>query len=201
MIIVDIEQGSEAWHKLRAGMISGTRFSKVMAGDSTATYKDLITDLAGEIITGEVEETYTNAVMERGKELEPEARSLYTELIGSVTEAGFCLMDGHEDWIGVSPDGLTDKGILEIKCPIRKTHINYIEKGTLPSIYKWQCHGNMMATGTEYCDFMSYYPDMKPFIIRVEPDKEMQSELLAEIDKTIDLVKDKIETYNQYEYL
>ncbi len=201
MILIDIEQGSEAWFKLKAGMISGTRFSKVMAGDSTATYKDLITDLAGEIITGEVEETYTNAVMERGIQLEPEARALYSELIGEVREAGFCLMDGMEEWIGVSPDGLTDKGIIEIKCPIRKTHLNYIEANKLPSVYKWQCHGNMMATGAEYCDFMSYYPDMKPFIIRVEPDKEMQDELMSEIHKTIKLVKVKIETYNQYEYL
>ena len=201
MIIVDIEQQSEAWYRLKAGMISGTRFSKVMAGDSTATYKDLITDLAGEIITGEVEETYSNAIMERGIALEPEARALYSELIGEVRGTGFCLMDGMEEWIGVSPDGLTDKGIIEIKCPIRKTHLNYIEKGTLPSVYKWQCHGNMMATGAEYCDFMSYYPDMKPFIIRVEPDKEMQDELMSEIKKTIELVKVKIETYNQYEYL
>ena len=200
MIIVDIEQGSEAWFKLKAGMISGTRFAKVMAGDSTATYKDLITDLAGEMITGEVEEVYSNAVMARGTDLEPEARALYCELIGEVTEAGFCLMDGMEDWVGVSPDGLTDKGIIEIKCPIRKTHINYIEKGALPSVYKWQVHGNMMATGAEYCDFMSYYPDMKPFIIRVEPDKELQEQLITEIHKTIKLVKLKIEMYNNYNY-
>ena len=58
----------------------------------------------------------------------------------------------------------------------------------------------MMATGAEYCDFMSYYPDMKPFIIRVEPDKEMHEQLMSEIDKVIGLVKSKIETYNQYEY-
>lgn len=200
MIIIDIDQQSEAWYKLKAGMISGTRFSKVMAGDSTATYKDLITDLAGEIITGEVEETYTNAIMERGIALEPEARGVYSELIGEVTEAGFCLMDGMEEWIGVSPDGLTDKGMIEIKCPIRKTHLNYIEANKLPSVYKWQVHGSMMATGAEYCDFMSYYPGMKPFIIRVEPDKEMHDELMTEIHKTIELVKIKIETYNQYEY-
>lgn len=201
MIEIDIEQGSEAWHKLRAGMISGTRFVKVMASDSTATFKDLITDLAGEIITGEIEETYTNAIMERGIALEPEARAEYIELIGEVKEVGYCLMDGMEEWVGVSPDGLTDKGIIEIKCPIRKTHLNYIEKGTLPSTYKWQVQGNIMATGVEYCDFMSYYPGMKPFILRVEPDKDMHEQLMAEIYKVIELVKAKIENYNQYEYL
>lgn len=200
MTIIDIEQKSEQWFKLKAGMISGTRFAKVMAGYSTAAYKDLITDLAGEIITGEVEETYSNAIMERGTVLEPQARATYIELIGDVVEAGFCLMDGMEQWVGVSPDGLTDKGIIEIKCPIRKTHLNYIKKGTLPSAYKWQCHGNMMATGAKYCDFMSYYPGLKPFIIRVEPDKEIREQLMAEIDTVIKLVKQQIEQYNNYNY-
>ena len=133
--------------------------------------------------------------------MESDARDLYSELIGEVKEVGFCLNDGMVDWVGVSPEGLTDKGVVEIKCPIRKTHLNYIEKDKLPSVYKWQCYGNMIATGAEYCDFMSYYPGMKPVIIRVEPDKEMHKELMAEIDKTIKSVQAKIEVNNEYEHV
>jgi len=200
MIKIDIEQGSESWFAIRAGKITGTRFAKVMAGDNTATYKDLITDLAGEIITGEVEETYTNAIMERGVLLEPEARKVYEQEIEKVKEIGICLLDDYEDWVGFSPDGLTKDGLLEIKCPIRKTHLNYIEKNVLPSEYKWQIQGGIMVTGTKYCDFMSYYPKMKPFIVRVQPDRDMHAELMAEIYKTIKLVKQKIEVYNQYDH-
>lgn len=200
MIKIDIEQGSESWFAIKAGKITGTRFAKVMAGDSTATYKDLITDLAGEVITGEVEETYSNAIMERGILLEPEARKEYEQEIGKVTQTGICLLDDYEDWVAYSPDGLMTNGLLEIKCPIRKTHLNYIEKSVLPNEYKWQVQGGIMVTGAKYCDFMSYYPKMKPFIIRVQPDKDMHAELMGEIDKAIELVKGRIEKYNQYDF-
>ena len=200
MTIIDIQQGSEAWYKIRAGKITGTRFSKVMAAYSTATYKDLITDLAGEIITGELEEAYSNAIMERGIALEPEARAVYETEIAKVTEAGFCMLDGYEDSVGISPDGLLEDGTLEIKCPIRKTHLNYIEKNALPSVYKWQVQGGLMVTDGAYCDFMSYYPGMKPFIYRVIADKNMHAQLMVEIDKVIALVKIKVDTYNQYQF-
>ena len=200
MIKIDIEQGSESWFAIRAGKITGTRFAKVMAGDATATYKDLITDLAGEVITGEVEETYSNAIMERGVLLEPEARKVYEQEVGKVTETGICLFDDYEDWVAYSPDGLMTDGLLEIKCPIRKTHLNYIEKNVLPNEYRWQVQGGIMVTGAKYCDFMSYYPKMKPFIIRVQPDRDMHLELMREVDKAIKLVKRKIELYNKYDF-
>jgi len=200
MTTIDVEQGSEQWYALKAGKITGTRFAKVMAGDSTATYKDLITDLAGEIITGEMEETYSNSIMERGILLEPEARKVYEQEIEKVKEMGFCLLDDYKEWVGFSPDGLPGKGLLEIKCPIRKTHLNYIEKNALPNEYKWQIQGGMMVTGAEYCDFMSYYPLMKPFIIRIDPDPDMHKQLMTEIDKTIELVWKKLKTYNQYDH-
>lgn len=203
MIKIHIEQKSEAWFQLRLGRITGTRFAALMAGESTATYKDLITDLAGEIITNEVEETYSNAIMERGNELEPEARNLYIELCEDVEEVGMCLRDEDDplhEWVGVSPDGLTAKGLLEIKCPLRKTHLNYIDKDIFPNQYKWQVQGQLFVTGLPYCDFMSYYPGMKPFIIRVLPDKEMHEQISERLFSTILKVKEKIKTYENYNY-
>ena len=202
MIKVHIDQGSDAWFRLRLGRITGTRFSSLMAGESTKTYKDLITDIAGEIITGEGEETYTNAIMERGTELEPEARREYESLFDSVEQVGMCLRDEGDplhEWVGISPDGLTD-GLLEIKCPLRKTHINYIERNVLPNEYKWQLQGQLFVTGLPYCDFMSYYPGMKPFIIRVLPDDEMHEGINTRIEAFIAHVKVKIETYNNYNF-
>jgi len=65
MIIHNIEQGSEAWFAIKAGKVTGTRFKALVAGESTATYKDLVDDITCEIITGKIEETYTNAVMQK----------------------------------------------------------------------------------------------------------------------------------------
>lgn len=196
-----MEQGSEAWFEARCGLITATRIASMMTGESTKTYKDLITDLAGEIITGEVEESYSNAIMERGTELEPFARSEYEAIFETeVKEVGFVLSEKYKDWLGVSPDGLTTDGGLEIKCPLRKTHINYIEANRLPNEYKWQVQGSLFVTGLPHWDFMSYYPNMKPFILRVYPDKEMHLDIEQRLIKTIANVKAKIKMYKNYNY-
>ena len=133
MIIIKVEQGSEAWFAEKCGRFSASKFSTLMSGLATKGYKDLITDVAGEVITGEVEETYTNDNMKRGTELEPEARQVFMDETGlNVHEVGFVLPDNGTlaDWVGVSPDGMifTDESILEIKCPKRKTHFRKHKK-------------------------------------------------------------------------
>ena len=202
MIIIKVEQGSEAWFQERCGRFTASKFSTLMSGLSTKGYKDLITDVAGEVITGEVEETYTNDNMKRGTELEPEARQVFMDETGlNVHEVGFVLNERFEDWVGVSPDGMifTDESILEIKCPLRKTHLNYIRANKLPSEYKWQVQGQLLITGVKKAYFMSYYPKMKPFIIEVLPDVEMHNQLLERFEVAINDVKEQIKNYNEYE--
>jgi putative phage-type endonuclease len=201
MIKVNIEQGSEAWFQYRCGRITGTRFKTLMSGQTTQGYKDLITEIAGELITGEVEETYSNDAMERGKELEPEARIMYENELFKVDQVGFCLPDEENefsDWIGVSPDGLLYDGMVEIKCPLRKTHLNYIEAGKLPTEYWWQVQGQLFVTGLAWCDFVSYYPNMKMFVVRVFPDVTVFEEITERLRITIPLIKAKLEIYNNY---
>lgn len=203
MIKVNIEQHSEAWHSLRLGRFTGSRFAKVMMGESTDGYKDLMVDIAGEIITHESEETYVNADMERGTELEPGARKEYESIFGEVEQVGIILLDDVDpisDYVGFSPDGLPVDGLIEIKCPKLKTHINYIRKNELPNIYKWQVQGGLMVTGVKWCDFISYYPGTKLFIIRVYPDLEMHKALRERLDKSIVEVKKILAEYNQYDY-
>jgi len=211
MIKVLVEQRSEAWYEARTGRITGTRFKDLMAKPTTKAYQDLISDLVGEIITGEVEESYSNAIMERGVELEPEARNAYQEFKDvNVTEVGFIQMDENSEfseWVGISPDGLIveqtnvdeykEVGMVEIKCPLRKTHLNYLIRGKLPAEYRHQVQGQLFVSGLPYCDFMSYYPNMKPFIVRVYPDKELHKEYEIELRKIIELVKEKIKVYNK----
>ena len=198
MIVINIEQGSEAWFQERCGRFTASKFSTLMSGKSTKGYKDLILDIAGEAITGEVEESYSNANMERGKDLEPEARQEFTELISDVKEVGFCLPDSDiAEWCGVSPDGmLPDGAILEIKCPLRKTHLNYLRNDRLPNEYKWQVQGQIFVTGAPYGYFMSYYPNMKPFILKVERDEQMITDLETRIKEAITEVKEIIKSYD-----
>jgi putative phage-type endonuclease len=206
MIIHDIEQHSEAWHEARCGRVTGTRFKALVAKETTDTYKDLLTNIACEIITGRAEETYSNALMEAGLETEPEARREYEVSFGvEIKQAGFSIPDESEryhGWIGISPDGLTpDNGMIEIKCPLMRTHFEYIEGGKLPSEYRYQVQGQLFVTGFDYCDFVSYVEGMKLFVVRVLPDVELFKEFEIRLDKLIVQVLEKISMYNLYHYL
>ena len=206
MILINVIQGSEAWYEARLSRFTASQFAKVMAGDSTATYKDLLTTTAGEVLSGQIEETYSNAIMERGIEMEPEARREYESIFDlEVETVGFVLPDEDDplhEWVGVSPDGFVNgDGLLEIKCPLMKTHMNYIAAGKLPNDYKWQVQGQLMITGREWCDFMSYYPNLKPFIIRIYPDKEMIDQLRERLLQSVIHVKEIIKNYKLYDYL
>ncbi len=206
MIILNIEQQSEAWCEARCGRVPGTRFKSLMMAETTQGYKDLVTNIATEIITGRMEETYSNANMEHGTETEPEARKEYETIFGvEVKTAGFIMRDEddkYHNWIGISPDGLLpEDGILEIKCPLMRTHFEYIEANKLPSEYRYQVQGQLFVGGFQYADFMSYVEGMKPFIFRVFPDVELFKEFEIRLDKLILQIQNKLLTYNLYDYL
>jgi hypothetical protein len=176
-----------------------------VAGESTATHKDLVTNIACEIITHKAEEEkYSNANMEHGKETEPIARTEYESLFDvEVKQVGFIIPDEdhkYHDWIGISPDGMTD-GLIEIKCPLARTHFEYIEGGKLPSEYRYQVQGQLFVTGLPYCDFVSYVEGMKLFMVRVYPDAKLFKEFERRLDILIEQVKTKLENYNKYETL
>jgi hypothetical protein len=202
MIKYNIEQGSEAWFSARCGRVTGTRFKALLMKPSTQGYKDLVGDMVCELITLRMEETYQNAAMEHGIEQEPFARKAYEKLFETdVEEIGFVIPDeGHKyhEWIGVSPDGLTD-GLLEIKCPKMKTHLRYITANKLPSEYIPQVQGQLFVTGLPYCDFMSFVEGMKPFVIRVYPDPLMFKAFELILDDTIALVKEELEAYVKFD--
>ena len=206
MIIHNFEQGSEAWFNVRLGRFTGTRMKKLQSAKSTASYQDVIANVAAEIVTGEKEETYCDANMQRGIDMEPEAAQCYSELFDiKLQEVGFCEPDEdieYHDYVGVSPDRLiyTDGG-LEIKCPKANTYFKYIEKKILPTEYKWQVQGCLFITGRKWWDFMAYYPKLKPFIIRVYPDLEMHAKIDHEIKIAVEEVKRQIQNYKEYEGL
>ena len=205
MILFNCEQRSEAWHEARLGRVTGTRFKELMMGESTKGYKDLVTNIACEIITQRAEETYINAIMEEGIETEPTARKEYEAIFYiEIKEVGFIIPDAdtiYHDWIGISPDGLTsDNGMIEIKCPLMKTHLEYIQDNKLPAEYEKQVQGQLFVTELDYCDFISYVDDMKPFIIRVKPNKALHLEFQKRLNILIEQVKQKIELYNKYNH-
>ena len=181
MKIIECQQGTPEWFAARCGIPSASNFDKILCADGKISRQrqKYLWQLAGETITGIAEESYQNAAMQRGKEMEAEARELYRLVSGEeVLEVGFCLAEGY----GASPDGLVAKnGCLEIKCPNLATHVGYLFENALPTDYFQQTQGQLLVTGREWCDFVSYYPGLKPLIVRVTRDEKFLKLLEAEL--------------------
>lgn len=183
MNIIQCEQGSEEWYQARLGKITGSCFSKVLAKGQGKTRKSYLMQLAAEKLTGLPQDAYSNAVMDRGNEIEPQARAAYQAIHGgTVEQVGFVELD---DNIGCSPDGLVgDDGMVEIKSPNTTTHIEYILAGKAPTKYTAQIQGGLWVCDRQWCDFISFDPRMKSnriFVVRVERDQAYIDNLKREV--------------------
>jgi hypothetical protein len=75
--------------------------------------------------------------------------------------------------LGYSPDGLVGSdGLIEIKAPRAKTHINTIIKGSGPVQYMAQIQAGLLVSGRDWCDFVSYHGGLHLFVERVYPDRD-----------------------------
>ena len=169
MKIIDCEQGSPEWFSARAGIPTASEFHTVMAkgkgGGESLTRKTYLLKLAGEIITGEPMESFTNAHMERGKAMEDEARDLYSFMTDSdPLRVGF-VTNGKA---GASPDSLIgDRGGLEIKTKLPHLLIDLLLKDEMPPEHKAQVQGCMWIAEREWWDFAAYWPKLPLFTKRI----------------------------------
>ena len=184
-----MEQRTEEWFAARLGKVTASKGSDVVAkaksgyGASRATY---MTDLAIERLTGNPTEFYANAAMQWGTETEPQAKAAY-EFIQSVTviEEGF-IEHPAIPMSGASPDGLVgDDGMLEIKCPMSKTHYDTLLIGKIAKKYIDQMQWQMACAARQWCDFVSFDPRMPEgldfFCERVKRDDERIEYLETEV--------------------
>lgn len=190
MKVIDCIQGSDQWLNVRRGVATASNFSKIVTskGDASTQRNGYTLQLASELITDIQDESYKSSDMQRGNDLEAEARQAYMEAtLSNVEQVGFILCDHY----GYSPDGLVgNDGIIEIKCPKQNTHTKYLFDKKLPTEYKAQVQGGLLATGRKWCDFISYHPsfdvDKRLLIIRAERDEDFISSLKAALDKVND---------------
>ena len=179
-----MEQRSDQWFAMRAGKITASRMSDVMAKKTTAAYNNYRAQLVAERLTGEAAASFTSAAMQHGTDTEPEARAAYEFYMDvEVVEEGFVIHPEIEH-SGASPDGLVgDDGLIEIKCPNTATHIDTLTSGKIANKYIQQMQWQMACTGREWCDFVSYDPRMpehlRCFIRRGLKDDKAIAELEA----------------------
>ena len=168
MIIVECEQGTEEWFQARLGIPTASEFGKIITPaklQPSTQAETYINKLVAEWLRGKADESFQSDWMKRGHEVEEEARDFYTfQTDVEVKQVGFCLTDNKT--FGCSPDGLMDKGGVEIKCPSPGVHVGYLLAEKVPTNYRLQILGSLLTTGRKWWDFLSYHPDMKALIVR-----------------------------------
>lgn len=198
MIKVDIQQGTPEWFTARAGIPTASCFDKIITPKTmkpSSQAKNYMYQLAGERLAGCKTETYQNAIMQRGTEMEVEARQLFEMTYGvEVKQVGLVYPD-EKKLCSCSPDGLMELEGLEIKCPLIHTHVSYLLANELPGDYICQVQGSILITGFSSWNFMSYYPGLPPLIIKVERDDKFCAALKVELEafcEELDLVEKKL---------
>ncbi|MFH2075439.1 MAG: lambda exonuclease family protein [Pseudomonadota bacterium] len=184
MIKIDVPQGSPEWFAARAGIPTSSCFDKIVTskGEPSRQAKNYLYQLAGERITGAKMDTYQNAAMLRGIEMEAEARALFQMVMDiEVEEVGLCYAD-EQKRVACSPDGLLLDAGLEIKCPLIHTAVGYLLSGSLPTDYFQQIQGSMLVTGFNHYFFMSYYPGLPSLILDVQRDWKFTAALKIELE-------------------
>lgn len=186
--IIDVEQNSPEWLAVRAGLPTSSMFKEVMAkkgprGGVPRGRQTYLWKLAGEILTGEPMDNYTNANMQLGSERESEARDLYAMIRDvEVREVGF-IKNGN---CGTSPDGLIgDDGMFENKNAAAHIQIGRLLDGKLPPEHRPQVQGQLMVTERQWCDFQSYSRGLPPLIVRIDRDEAYIAALRVDIEEFV----------------
>ena len=211
-------QRTTEWYLSRKGMITASEISNILVkgktkdsifGKTALSYLD--EKIAERFMDAEQFVFYCEDVkrsspaMRWGNEYEDTAREVYEMATGkTVMDEPFQKLKGYEDYVGGSPDGRlsTMDGIIEIKCPynpaVHLEHLSWKDPKDLlagnPQYYG-QVQTNMLITGTEYCDFISYSPlyrnKLDLGILRIPKDEEYLNTLMERIDLAVEYIKEK----------
>ena len=187
----DLVQGTPEWLAARAGSLGASSIGDALAKTKTgwgASRGNLHSRLVTERITGKPVETFTNAAMQRGNDLEPQARAMYSFRKGvDVEEVGIILHPSIKH-SHCSPDGMVGAdGMVEIKCCGATRHIELLTGSSPEDRYIKQCLWQMACTGRQWVDLTYFHPDfpdeMQMFVHRVERDESVIADLEAEVSK------------------
>ena len=156
------DQKSEAWFKARLGNVSCSRLIDVCAsgkaGAPSATRKNYMAELLCERLTGTRAESFSTESMRWGTDTEPLARSAYEIKNNVMVMEDFGLEHPTiKRWWG-SPDGLVERGGIEIKCPNTATHLDTLLNGTIARAYILQMAGYVEIYNLDWYDFVSFDP-------------------------------------------
>jgi len=200
-----MKQQTNEWFAARVAKVTASRVADVVAKTKSgpaASRANYMAELMIERLTGQRQETFTNAAMERGTELEPLARAAYEAQTGAIVEEVGFIQHPTIEMAGASPDGLVGSdGLLEIKVPNSSTHIENMLSGKPSQRYLMQMMFQMSCTGRKWCDFVSYDPrfpaHLQLFVVRVMRDDVLIQSLENEVRQFLSELDAMVNKLNQ----
>lgn len=201
-----IEQGSPEWFAQRIGKVTASRVADVIAKTKTGystSRSNYMTELALERITGQRQESFTNAAMQWGTETEPLARAAYEAETGEIVDEVAMIEHPSIAMTGASPDGLIGAdGLIEIKCPNSAAHMETLLNKKPAAKYITQMMWQMACTKRQWCDFVSFDPrfpqHLQLFTTRVMRDDLMVKSLENEVSQFLDELGAMVTTLSNY---
>ena len=180
------DQGTARWRQYRAGYVTGSGFSEVLAkgkaGKESKARQTYRMSLVTERITGLPSPEIYAAALSWGKENEGPAKVAYELYMAEQGQSVFIepaefVQHPTIDWVGTSPDGLVgERGMVEVKCPWNTAnHLMTIIRASavlanalmvandepivaVPEEHIPQIQGNLWVLDRDWCDFISYDP-------------------------------------------
>lgn len=171
--IVAYNQGTREWLDSRVGRITSSNFGAAVGLNKFTSPRALLKQMLWGEFKG-------NVATRWGSEHEDVAREEYmalkrAELPFQFGDADDCVVDIQVEecglvinperaWMGNSPDGIitlvrqsgaTERGLLEIKCPYKKT---FYRPDPVPAYYNAQVQGTMGNMGLSWCEFVVWTP-------------------------------------------
>jgi putative phage-type endonuclease len=180
---IDIPQGTQEWLNLRKTKITATDACIIMGASHWKTKSQLYY----EKISNDPPPPQ-NERMQRGTDLEPIARDLFTIQTGISVAAKVFV----KDWAMASLDGINEEEgcVLEIKCPGEKVHAMALA-GKIPEYYYPQIQHQLYVTGLDLAYYFSFY-GIDGVYIKVPRDDDYISKMVEEELKFYDCLINRI---------
>jgi hypothetical protein len=197
MKIINYEQRSELWAKIRRGRPTASQFHRIVLGSGkpSGQGRAYFSELLWERLTGQdtTRDLSHIAAVQWGIEHEEEACAQFELIEGRKLERiGFCMTDDGR--LGCSPDRIIQglNQAVEVKCPLGPTHINNMlgdvpVAGTDPmEKYFAQVMGQIWICGFDCVHLFSYHPYAPPFLKTFGPDRAFLGKMVPLLSQFCD---------------
>lgn len=187
----------DEWLACRLGKVTASRVWQVVKRTKTgwsAYRENYKMELIADRLTGMVRDTYKSEAMLWGQQTEPDAIARYNASAGvTVNTSTWFLPHPKLAWAGCSPDGLVgDDGMVQVKCPDSKTHVETLLGKEPDPDYVTQCQWELACSGRQWNDLLSYDPRV-PSPIRLYRFRVHRDDvLIAQLEEMVRVFLDEI---------